>query len=372
MAFTLSELRNAVQRTAEPQAWATRAAALADERQRIEQFVDCGGQAYGFTTLFGHLDAIKREREAILNLYQGHLVGHPKLLDPKIARGIVVVKLCQLSNGGTGISLSSYERLREGYASGLDDVRVDLRASYGSADVVPGAWLVNSIFGEASDLHRGDLMALINGAYVPAGVLLGSLNQLETVASRALSLTAEAREVSKKLQKSVDVQLPVSLRDLAPLYEAVNHAREQLETALLRAANRRSGNPMFQIDDGAVRPVSNSSFLDFQLTFALAAAQEAALVIAAYVTSATRWVCGLAEEAADELQRPLFVQLPKVAKAYEDQLLSRSAGTGYSQNESLGVEDISDSSLRRVLDLVENATVLDSVTDLLEEALLMT
>ena len=371
MAFTLSELRNAVQQIEEPQAWSNRANLLADERHRIEQFIESGGQAYGFTTLFGHLDSIKREREAIASLYQGHLVGHPDRLDPVIARGIVAVKLCQLSNGGTGISLASYERLREAYASGLDDVRVDLSASYGSGDVVPGAWLVNSIFGGVENLQRGDLMALINGAYVPAGVLLGSLNQLETVASRALSLTAEARKVSKKLQKAVDVQLPVSLRDLAPLYEAVDHTREQLETTLLRAANRRSGNPMFQIDNDAVRPLSNSSFLDFQLTFALEAAQESALVIAAYVTSATRWVCGLAEETADELQRPLFVQLPKVAKAYEGKLLSRSGGTGYSQNESRGVEDISDSSLRRVLDLVENASVIDNISDLLEEALRM-
>lgn len=369
MAFTLTELRDAAQQKAEPQAWSSSTVALADERRNIEEFVDSGGQAYGFTTLFGHLDAIKREREAISNLYQGHLVGRPQRLDPNIARGIVVVKLCQLSNGGTGISLPSYERLRDGYASGLENVRVDLRASYGSGDVVPGAWLVNSIFGKADYLHRGDFMALINGSYFPAGVLLGAWDQLESAASRGLRLIAEATAVSQKLQKAVDVQLPVSLRDLTPLHEAVNQARGQLETALLRAANRRSGNPMFQPDNGSVLPVSNSSFLDFQLTFALTAAREAALVIAAYSTSATRWVCRLAEEMADELQRPLFVQLPKVAKAYEDELISRSTGVGYSQNESQGVEDISDSSLRRVLDLVETAPVVDNISDLLEETL---
>ncbi|AIL96590.1 aromatic amino acid lyase [Corynebacterium ureicelerivorans] len=371
MAFTLSELRNAVQQIEEPQAWSNRVNPLADERYRIEQFIESGGQAYGFTTLFGHLDSIKREREAISSLYQGHLVGHPDRLDPVIARGIVAVKLCQLSNGGTGISLASYERLREAYAAGLDDVRVDLYASYGSGDVVPGAWLVNSIFGGVENLRRGDLMALINGAYLPAGVLLGALDQLETVVSRGLVLIADARDVSKKLQKSSDVQLPVSLRDLTPLHEVVDHARDQIEAALLRAANRRSGNPMFQIEGGVVQPWSNSSFLDFQLTFALSTAHEASLVIAAYATSATRWVCGSAELLADELQRPLFVQLPKVAKAYEDKLLARSAGASYSQNESRGVEDISDSSLRRVLDLVDSASVIDNINDLLEEALRM-
>lgn len=371
MAFTLSELRKAVQQIEYPQTWSSRANALAAERHRIEQFVASGGQAYGFTTLFGHLDAIKREREAIANLYQGHLVGHPDRLDPVIARGIVAVKLCQLSNGGTGISLASYESLREACASGLDDVQVDLCASYGSGDVVPGTWLVSSIFGGVDDLQRGDLMALINGSYIPAGVLLGALDQLETVASRGLSLIADAQNVSKMLRKSSDVQLPVSLRDLTPLHEAVAYARDQIEAALLRAANRRSGNPMFQIERGVVQPLSNSSFLDFQMTFALSAAREASLVIAAYATSATRWVCGSAELMADELQRPLFVQLPKVAKAYEGKLLSKSKGVGYSQNESRGVEDISDSSLRRVLDLIESAPVLDSISDLLEEALRM-
>ena len=368
MAFTLSELRKAVREAVEPEAWADRLSMIADERQQIEQFVDTGGQAYGFTTLFGHLDAIQREREAIANLYRGHLVGNPEQLEPKIARGIIAVKLCQLSNGGTGISPASYERLRAGFSSDLEDIRVDLRASYGSGDVVPGAWLVDSLFRSFENLHRGDLMALINGSYMPTGVLLGAMDELESVAARALGLVTEARSVSVQLQKQVDVQLPVSLRDLTPLQHALQHAQGQLEAALLQAVNRQSGNPLFRFDDGA-HPVSNSSFLDFQLTSALSVAHEMLLVLAAYITSAIRWVSGLAETTADELDRPLFVQLPKVGKAYENQLVSNIPRAEYSQVESMGVEDVSDSALRRVLDLKDALPLLDKISDLLSQAL---
>lgn len=369
MGYTIDELRTAVAELTEPRTWGAAASLVANERKKVEAFVADGGQAYGFTTLFGHLDSIRREEEGRTNLYRGHLIGHPEAISPDEARGIVSVKLCQLSLGGSGISPESYARLRDAFVSDLQRVQVDLRASYGSGDVVPGTWLVRSIFPGPDSLKRGDLMALINGAYIPAGVLLGHYGSIEEALNRATCLVSRARDLSVTRRESDHVQLPVSLRDVQPLRDAIDSALKSMQTAITRSANRQSANPLFLFSDGKTHPVSNSSFLDFKFSLDVAAIHETVRIAGAYVVAATRWVSGLAEVIVDDLERPLYVQLPKVCKAYEDQFTSSTASAAYSQTESRGVEDISDSSLRRVLDLTQAVDILDRMSNLLSDEL---
>lgn len=369
MEYTFNEILASVTHKVEPRAWEVASSSVAEERKRIEAFIEQGGQAYGFTTLFGHLDSIQREQEGRANLYRGHVVGHPSIVTPEIGRAIVAVKLCQLSQGGTGISLNSYMRLREVFSSNSPVIRIDLHASYGSGDVVPGAWLVDSTFAGPWDLERGDLMALINGAYIPAGILLGSYRSIEQALSRAQSLVRETRDLSIARRVSEEVQLPVSLRDLEPLNAALDKACDRIQTSITRAVNRKSGNPLFDIGKSGVRPVSNSSFLDFEFSIDVGAVHEVVRIVGAYIVASTRWASNSAESEADELYGPLVVQLPKVCKAYEEGLTSRSSSLQYSQVESRGVEDISDSSLRRVLDLNGAISTLDQMSDLLANAL---
>lgn len=363
--FELDDVVRAVDKRELLDGWSSRLPAIGEQRAAVEAFIDDGGQAYGFTTLFGHLDSIRREREGIANLYQGHLVGAPEQLEPAWARGVLAVKLCQLANGGSGISPGTYQRLLERFSAELSDVRIDLRASYGSGDVVPGAWFVEAMLGGAEGLPAGDLMALINGGYVPAGLLLGSLPLVRSVFGDALALVGEAAEFARA--HDAGVQLPVSLRDTSPLERAAGHGRAQLETALGGALNRRSANPLFEFEGGEAAPRSNSSFLDFELSLAIAATHEALRVVSAYLTGATRFVAKLGEETAPELEKPFFVQLPKVSEAYADGLTVPAVAYGHA--ESLGVEDIGDGGLIRVRAFIADLQPVAVQADLLREAL---
>lgn len=369
MEYIFDDLLVSVTQRIEPRAWEETALMVAHEREKVEAFVGDGGQAYGFTTLFGHLDSIQREREGRENLYSGHMVGHPGVIRSDDARGILTIKLCQISQGGTGISSESFARLREVFASDLRYIRMDLQASYGSGDVVPASWLVHSIFPGPDVLKQGDLMAMINGAFIPAGLLLSRFRPIEQALRRAQELIVQARDLTVDQSLSENVQLPVSLRDPEPLENAIGAALERVKTAVTRAANRKSGNPLFHFGARGTYPVSNSSFLDFQLSLDVGAIHETVRIAGAYVVAATRWVCGLAELIVDELEGPLFVQLPKVCKAYEDDLSSSPLSAKFSQVESKGVEDISDSSLRRVLELENAVATLELMSDLLANAL---
>lgn len=363
--FDLSDLVEAVDKQLLLDDWWSRLPLITAEREAVEAFMAGGGQAYGFTTLFGHLDSIHRGTEGISQLYQGHLVGNPEVLDPQLARGILTMKLCQLSNGGSGISQSTFEQLLTRFSSDLEDVRMDLAASYGSGDVVPGAWFVKSMFGGADSLAAGDLMALINGAYVPAGVVLGALSRVRTVFGRAVSLVSEVAVFARNYEDGV--QLPVSLRDTEPLEAILSSGLVQLENAVQGAANRQSANPMFSFDGENAQPRSNSSFLDFELSLAIAGAIEGLRVASAYLVAATRFVAKLGEDNAPDLDKPAFVQLPKVSKAYSDGLSQTQPP--YAQAESQGVEDISDGGLIRARTLLRCLDAVSEQTNLLEQAL---
>lgn len=360
--FELSALHRAVSEREPLEHWRERIPAIADERAAVEAFIAGGGQAYGFTTLFGHLDSIQRERDGIANLYRGHLVGNPERVPPQIARGILAVKLCQLSNGGTGISPSTYAVLLDQFDRDLDDVRIDLAASYGSGDVVPGAWFTDAMFGGVDALSSGDFMALINGSYIAAGVLLGEYERVERAFSDGLDLVAQAADFAAARKGTV--QLPVSLRDIYPVQQAVAVGQDALHEAIEQAINRRSSNPLF---DENGQPLSNSSFLDFPLALAAQTATEAARILSSYLTAATRWVCKVGEEEADQLAKPLYVQLPKVSKGYNDGISSRAVV--YSQGESLGVEDISDGGLIATRGFLGCLTTIEKQTELLRQAL---
>lgn len=360
--FELSALHRAVSEREPIDLWRERSTAIAEERAAVEAFIAGGGQAYGFTTLFGHLDSIQREREGIENLYRGHLVGRPEPISPRIARGILTMKLCQLSNGGTGISPSAYSALLDRFDGDLADVRIDLAASYGSGDVVPGAWFAHSMFGGVGALASGDFMALINGAYIAAGVLLGEYERVDRAFSGGLDVVEQAADFAALHKQAV--QLSVSLRDTEPLVQAVTAGRGAIGGAVEQAANRRSSNPLF---DENGKPKSNASFLDFHLTLAVQTAIETVRILSSYLTAATRWVCKLGEEQADQLDKPLFVQLPKISKGYSDGIGRQEVQ--YSQAESLGVEDISDGGLIAARSFLKSLPTIEKQKDLLHQAL---
>ncbi|SIS47844.1 histidine ammonia-lyase [Corynebacterium appendicis CIP 107643] len=322
---------------------------IEQQREQVDRYLETGGVAYGFTTLFGHLDAFATSPSALL--LEGHTVGRPSPITQDLFRSILAVKLCQLSNGGSGISPETFDLLIETFQTPPTNVEIDLEASYGCGDVVPGAWLAKSLFESEPDLRAGDLMCLMNGSYFGAGVALHTNSEMRDLFEEAWETLNAARETALAVQGDSTVQLPVSLRDLQPLRIVIDRAEKNLQIALEHSLNANSGNPLFEFERGTAKPVSNSSFLDFQLSLSLNETTETCKVVSSYLVGATRWLDHLAEATLADEAKPLSVQFPKISKAYHDTIVASSGNASYAQAESRDIEDVSDSSLIRALKL---------------------
>lgn len=353
-----------------PDQWTDCEQKLHRERLLVEEFLDQGGKAYGFSSLFGHLDNISQERSALHSLVSGHLVGNPYRLGDKVASGILIMKLCQLSHSGTGITVDTYKKLHQALVDGAA-VSADLYASYGSGDVVPAMWVAKSVIDDVENLPPGDLMCLINGAFVPAGVLLGIHDVLHDEVFLGVDLVSRTAQELQKNPKFHGVQLPVSLRDVSQLNKICISTCDDVRSQLERSANTASGNPLFNFSFGKAQPVSNSSFLNFPLSITLGNVVEMLRILSAYLTTSTRHLAAQVEDTAADENKPAVVQFPKVSKAYQDRVDGYAHPAMYSQVESLGVEDIGDASLLKVQVIMDILDVVSQQNQLLKDLLSM-
>jgi hypothetical protein len=171
--------------------------AIATERQQIEQALRSGtlGPVYGFDSLLGPLDSHAAQASSQQSLLRWHLIGEPQQIDQRIGRWITACKLKQLANGGSGISASSYSAIMEAFSSSKTDYRIDLDASYSSADVVPGAWWLLSVLGDrAWSLPAGNLIALISGSFIALGMLSYDCELYASELARLLSVLHTAQQ----------------------------------------------------------------------------------------------------------------------------------------------------------------------------------
>src|SRR5699024_5423250 len=149
-----------------------------------------GPRVYGFNTLLGHLDGIDSGSDSQRNLLQAHLVGSRQSLPAGWGRLLVACKLSQLPVGGSGIHPQTYNWLSR--LNWPDEVHLSgaWTSSYGSGDVVPGAWFVEALvkeFGLKLEFP-GDLICLINGNYVSTAVGLVAYQAAVRVLSESMSL----------------------------------------------------------------------------------------------------------------------------------------------------------------------------------------
>lgn len=373
--FTIESLRAAVEGTPLSE-WEDAVTTITQQRAAVGEFLRAGGHAYGFSTFLGHLDKFAVEEAQNLDIFHAHLVGSPQELNAREMTAITVMKLCQAAQGGSGLSPEAYQQLREFHAHPREG-RVDLQASYGSGDVVPAAWWTNSVFQleltahDARSVFRsGDVIALINGSFIPQGFILAHLAELEEAFATTTTLLQEAHAIIG----ASDVQLSVSLRDLGPLEHALSDALSRLTAALSASASRTSANPRFVFGaDGpsGTRAESNASFLDFTFTSALEQYASAMVVASAYLRSATWWVSQHGELRDGEVGHGVyFVQPPKISKAYYDRLTAAlSSAPPVVQAESNEVEDIGDGALHRAHTIVSALPLLLTQQRLLATAL---
>ena len=343
--------------------WHERSSLVARQRESVEGYLATGATVYGFSTLLGHLDNMTAVSAEQANLLRGHLVGTPGELSEGDFRLLTAVKVQQLSLGGSGVSPATYEALLEYVYTWTGPAMGAWESSYGSGDVVPGAWWANALFGtvaEAGDLPAGDLIALINGNFVSTARSIATTIDLQRVLTSFVQVAWTMGDTRHELNVDGDfevgppvwlesVQAPVSLRDPRPLLGNIRSMWAQLIDALWGDLNAASGNPLFIGFDDDVRDVSQSSFLNYELADALSRAITVLVRAGGQLQRYIEHLCSASAELVEGPEKVKYVQPPKVATAVHADL-SRT-DTGFRQTylaTSEGIEDACDETLQLV------------------------
>lgn len=331
---------------------------VVEERSLVDKFIDDGGSAYGFTTFLGHLDNRRISREHHAVLFASQTVGNPHDIPRLAAQSIIYTKIMQCGQGCTGISPSTFQLLTNTFHN-TPPASTDLLASYGSGDVAVAALFWESVLftpGACSidDLEAGDIIALINGSFIPVGLtLFWMLTHLETLENITRRITS--RDPLGNLPATPGVQLPVSMRDTTPLSTQWDTTITTLREAVGLSLSTQSANPLFRHDGRGTMAVSNSSFLNFTLTTALRGLCDTTILLSAYLLGEIRHLAHMWEALCDDPAHATdYIQYPKVCRSYY-QHISHTLGipSGFTQVESLGVEDISDGNLTAITALCD-------------------
>lgn len=207
---------------------------------------------------------------------------------------------------------------------------------------------------------KGDLIALMNGDFVSAGMLAYATERLideacilfaclRHVGMMAFPQTREQERLVDAMglshSKNDHPQRSVLHRDCMPIVSGITTEIARAMAVYENAASRRSGNPLFLFDaNGAVSPVSQSSFLDFAIASAASGLAHATCLSARLAQKAIASTCDRME---DGDRTPQWVQYPKVSLGYCIAIEGRQADamqlTGF---ESGGVEDLWDTGTR--------------------------
>lgn len=355
---------------------------IADERRAVDGLLlgtESGNPRaiYGFNTLLGQLDRISAGPEAQARLLDAHLIGRSTWISGGLLDEMTLVKIMQLSHGGSGISLATFDALLASAFSGRDGSGA-LWDSYGSGDVVPAAWWLVNVLGESA-VHRfapGDLIALLNGTFVSTAVAISALEDLIELGAELLARIAsrsahpvrdqrhplvQALTTTDRSGSSLFVQAPVSARDSAPMIDAVSRGIGELACAIDRRLDRPSANPLFLWEDGRLKAHSQSGFLDVTLSMAFA---SSAVGLGFAASALQRMIEHTAAQGLRvDPQRMELVQPPKIAQAVLQEVL-RLSGTStlVAIGESNGIEDLADGSLAAGGDFVR---MLKKVRELL-------
>lgn len=367
-----------------PVRWAQASAQIRTEREAVERMLAApdAPAVYGFNTYLGQLDHLSAEPSHQQDLLENHLVGPAETASPAFLSTLTACKIEQVHRGGTGITAETYAVLLEALTMPAEGC---WKGSYGSGDVVPAAWwmktqLWESVTGAGRRWSAGDLIALINGSFVAAGWGAAALLDLIGTAAQFLARYAAVAVLPHRRQ-AVDrsalrarfsaaphqgVQAPVSIRDAGPVLTAVEAAITGLAAAVDTRLSRPSGNPLFSVQQGQATAVSQSSFMDYRLTFALTQAIQSVHLMAGVTQRMIAYRAAGAEEQAQRAR----IQPPKVATALLERLRLKTGvlPTRFSGSESGGVEDVWDLATLTAEQLVAAGAELPGLFEILDEA----
>ena len=370
-------LRTAAEGPRPEHRWSAVHERIAVERTQVDEAIDEGMEAYGFTTLLGHLadGAMPPGRDDYAStqraLLEAHCIdsGVPRVEDRAITRLVAACKAQQLSHGGTGISAEAFAGIIRMLESDDRPIPLPLLYSYSSGDVIPAAWFVRTLLERRhiDMLRRGDLIALLNGNYVSTAVGLLVLLQWSRISRRFVRLQRQTRDrlvIEPRL-------LPISLRDLDPIVRQIRTGTRDLVDRLEWRLSVASGNPLFRSgDSGRVEVDSQSSFLDFGLTQSLEQISGSVLTLSHLSQRALTHLCTRLEELEPDVAYR-YVQAPKASAALLAQARLRITTTPLAllSDSSNGIEDLWDLSLPTALRLLDTLSLLQLQHRLLEDVL---
>lgn len=364
-------------------------ALLAAERQLIDIALSENRQsAYGFTTLFGPNDNVSASSKEQNLLLKSHLLGQPEELDKFRSRAIIGAKLLQISLGGSGLSTDTFVDLYN-IAGDEYSISIPSNLSYGSGDVVPGAWVVYSVFGCQREWNSGDIISLINGNYISTAYAYMVLHATLSAFSRFLCMFGSFAVSPPPPYKgkffggifdeigvfrsawNTPPQLPVSIRDMSPILEVSEESLVGLASHIDKSLGRPSANPLFSITDKGVECYSQSSFMNFGVRFALASVNDFICLMSSYVQRSTEYLSRIkyAESNSINLNLLELTQAPKVSEALRIQIESNHLPRDFSGSMSGGVEDIWDTALMSSNKIFHNINILESQLNILEKCI---
>lgn len=333
------------------------------ERDLVEHFLTENPEVdvYGFSTLLGHLDYQKSSSTAQKQLLTAHLIGPATTFSKAWGQLLTRVKIAQISAGSSGMHLETFdvllsvaERLKkEGHSQG--GWKGNWLASYGSGDVVPGAWFASCL--EKEHLlelsHPGDLISLINGNFVSTAAAITVHFKLMSLVEAALHSLSVIRPIAS------NTQLPVTLRDISPVERSSQIAMMNLAQAISHRLANPSGNPLFDCSSDSVIPLSQSSFLDFTLTGALSSALHVVSQVGVYLKAALK-----AKIAEGPLNEHTPIQPVKIIEFHLREIASQVLPPNFGFEESEGTEDIGDLSLMAATKLAKALHSLDTIIEI--------
>ena len=190
-------------------------------RAVVEKVISDGKVVYGINTGFGKLSYINIPNDKLeqlqINLLRSHACGIGEPIDTDIVKLMMILKVRNLSEGNSGVSLSVVEKITELYNKEIYPV-VPCRGSVGaSGDLAPLAHMALPLIGEGEVFYKGkkrdaadlvtegiyqpaqpgakDGLSLINGTQYSTALLLSIFLEAEKLvymAELALALSIEA------------------------------------------------------------------------------------------------------------------------------------------------------------------------------------
>lgn len=286
-----------------------------DYKGALAAISSSGRTVYGFNTYPGHLAKVgvsPYPEEFSHLLLRSHTIGGPPHFDDDTCRAITLAKAYSVSAGGQLISPTTYARILHCLADPQFLPQIPMHASYSSGDVIPAAHWASALIAHppsfADSIQPGETMALLNGAFIHVGALLGTIPSLEAVwlgyletLRHSLPLCSNSAEFlllphaperalvadcatyirqgfeTLSSVASEEVQPAVSVRATAQALDGANWAIEKLLQELDYWLAKPSNNPLFFPESEHI--AASGSFVAPSLSLASNTVSDAMLML---------------------------------------------------------------------------------------------